>query len=193
MTTGKATQPERRSKVQRLRNLFSRSRADSNQTTSPSPSAAESIPPKPTSSIPPTAQSSSSSRGSDSDPGGSSARQCPPATNTLGQDLLNKALERLRGQERDTIKEYILSTSEDINSALRDALTAAQEKQILCESKRWTFSIRGHSVSLREEADKVIRWLNKFKQVGDIVVNVDPIHAGLPWAGIRLLLEVWKD
>src|SRR5271170_349505 len=53
--------------------------------------------------------------------------------------------------------------------------------------KRWTLTFRGHTIALRKEADKVV---DKFKQVGDIVVNADPIHAGLPWAGIRLLLEV---
>ena len=43
---------------------------------------------------------------------------------------------------------------------------------------------------LGDEADKVLLWLDRFKSVGDIAVNADPIHAGLPWAGIRLLLEV---
>jgi len=46
---------------------------------------------------------------------------------------------------------------------------------------------------LWDEADKVMLWLDRFKQVGDIAVNADPIHAGLPWAGIRLLLEVCRD
>ena len=43
---------------------------------------------------------------------------------------------------------------------------------------------------LRDEADAVILWLDRLKKVGDIAVNVDPMHAGLPWAGIRLLLGV---
>jgi hypothetical protein len=47
-----------------------------------------------------------------------------------------------------------------------------------------------HTFKLQDEADKVILWLDRFKQVGDIAVNADQIHAGLPWAGIRLLLEV---
>ena len=41
-----------------------------------------------------------------------------------------------------------------------------------------------------KDADKVLLWLDRFKSVGDIAVNVDPIHAGLPWAAIRLLLEI---
>lgn len=32
--------------------------------------------------------------------------------------------------------------------------------------------------------------LEKFKSVGDVVANVDPLHVGLPWAGIRAVLEV---
>jgi hypothetical protein len=83
-----------------------------------------------------------------------------------------------------------LTTIDGIDSALRVAFKAAQDKQMLCEDKRWTFTFRGHTVRLRDEADNVMLWLDRFKQVGDIVVNVDPIHAGLPWAGIRLLLEV---
>jgi hypothetical protein len=40
--------------------------------------------------------------------------------------------------------------------------------------------IAGRIFILNEEADKVIRWLNQFKDVGDVVGNVDPVHAGLP-------------
>jgi hypothetical protein len=52
------------------------------------------------------------------------------------------------------------------------------------------FTFAGRTVTLKEEADKVVHWLNRFKSVGDVAVNADPVHAGLPWAGIRLLLEV---
>ena len=46
---------------------------------------------------------------------------------------------------------------------------------------------------LRGEADTVMLWLDRFEPVEDIAVNADPIHVGLPWAGVRLLLEVQKD
>ncbi len=39
----------------------------------------------------------------------------------------------------------------------------------------------------------MLAWLDKFKQVGDVAVNFDPQHAALPWAGIRLLLEVSRE
>ena len=112
------------------------------------------------------------------------------AANTQSRNLLDKALGLLKERERAIIQENILPNTNDIGSALGDVLKAAQKKQKICDDKRWTFTIRGRPVMLREEADKVIVWLNRFKAVGDIAVNADPIHAGLPWAGIRLLLEV---
>ena len=69
-------------------------------------------------------------------------------------------------------------------------LQAAKEKQRVCEEKRWRFIIAGRTIILKEVADKVVHWLSQFTEVGDAVANVDPIHVGLPWAGIRLLLQV---
>lgn len=105
------------------------------------------------------------------------------------RNILDDALKALSNQERETIREHTLISS-DIDSALNQALAAAKEKQRGCYEKRWTFTFAGRAVTLKDEADKVVRWLNRFKAVGDVAVNVDPVHAGLPWAGIRLLLEV---
>jgi hypothetical protein len=117
-----------------------------------------------------------------------SPAQEPSATSTLCGEILEKALILLKESERVLIQEYILS--DDIASALKHAFEAAQAKRKVCESKRWIFTMGRHTVKLQDEADKVILWLDRFKLVGDIAVNADPIHAGLPWAGIRLLLEV---
>ncbi|TEY27484.1 hypothetical protein BOTCAL_1110g00010 [Botryotinia calthae] len=69
-------------------------------------------------------------------------------------------------------------------------LNTAREKKRLCEERKWKFQLGKRTLVLRDEVEKVIRGLRKFKEVGDIIVNVDPLHAGLPWAAIRLLLEV---
>jgi hypothetical protein len=81
-------------------------------------------------------------------------------------------------------------TIKDIDSALQEVFTAARAKQQFCEGKRWMFTFGGYTIRLRDEADHIVWWLDRFKQVGDVAVNVDPIHAGLLWTGIRLLLEV---
>jgi hypothetical protein len=45
-------------------------------------------------------------------------------------------------------------------------------------------------IIIRDQLEKVVVWLEKFKAIGDIAVNFDPIHAALPWAGVRFLLLV---
>lgn len=35
--------------------------------------------------------------------------------------------------------------------------------------------------------------MSKFKEIGDIIVQYDPGHAALPWAGFRFLLMVMID
>jgi hypothetical protein len=37
---------------------------------------------------------------------------------------------------------------------------------------------------------KVVKWIDLFKQVGDAAVQYAPVHAALPWAGVRFLLQV---
>jgi len=38
--------------------------------------------------------------------------------------------------------------------------------------------------------DQIASAVQDFVQIGDIVVQADPLHAGLPWAGFRLILVV---
>jgi hypothetical protein len=78
-----------------------------------------------------------------------------------------------------------------IDITLLCALAAKQRDA--CEQAQLKFAVRGHkTVVLRDTAAKVIVWLDKFKQVGDVVVQYDPHHFALPWAGVRFLLEVWS-
>lgn len=169
-----------RQRLQVLRHLFSRSPNTTDDIlSSASSTLAIPISSKAASFAPSNAPSASSS-----------LQPCALAANTRGCDLLDKALGLLDERERATIQSCLPSGTDDVESALEDILEAAQEKQKICDDKRWTFTAWGHTVRLREEADKVILWLDRFKTVGDIAANADPIHAGLPWAGIRLLLEV---
>ena len=73
---------------------------------------------------------------------------------------------------------------------IKELFDAVQEKRDMCLEKQWEFQFRGRAVNLRDRADKIISWLAKFKEIGDIVVQKDPGHAALPWAGIRFFLQV---
>lgn len=111
----------------------------------------------------------------------------PPA---LGQRLLEAALKKLTLQEKDVIRGHLVGEAQSISMALNQVYRAALEKKEVCESKRWRWTVDGKEIILRDEADKVVRWLDRFKSVGDVAANADPMHIGLPWAGIRVLLEV---
>lgn len=67
-------------------------------------------------------------------------------------------------------------------------LTEKVQKE--CEERAWKFPFKGRDIILRDVAGKAIYWLKAFKEVGDIAVSYDPVHAALPWAGVRFLLQV---
>jgi hypothetical protein len=106
------------------------------------------------------------------------------------RDLWEEALRCLSENDRASALKHISPGPTDATSMLEALLQTAKDKRKICEDKRWNFQFKGHTVRLRDTADKVIVWLDKFKEAGDIAVNADPMHAGLPWAGIRLLLQV---
>ena len=99
-------------------------------------------------------------------------------TNNPSHDFLTDGLKELSAQNRDVVQEHV---SANISDTVQAAYDAARNQKTICEDKRWPAS---------EKADKVLLWLDRFKSVGDIIANADPIHVGLPWAGIRMLLEV---
>jgi hypothetical protein len=48
-------------------------------------------------------------------------------------------------------------------------------------------------VIFRDILAKIIKWIDLFKQIGDVAVQYDPAHAALPWAGVRFILQVGKS
>lgn len=78
----------------------------------------------------------------------------------------------------------------DVLNCLQDETNKAKEASI---EKRWRYRRPGHegeTVILRDLFGKIATWLNRFREIGDIVVQYDPYHAALPWAGVRLLIQV---
>jgi len=58
------------------------------------------------------------------------------------------------------------------------------------KGKDWKIQFGGEEIVMRDVGMKILRWLDRFKQIGDIIVQYDPGHAALPWAGFRFLLKV---
>ncbi|KAF2998841.1 hypothetical protein E8E13_002917 [Curvularia kusanoi] len=91
----------------------------------------------------------------------------------------------------DEVKQYINFNQPDklkILDELRKAAETSREESI---KSRWKFTRKsGETVIVRDLFEKIIRWIDTFKQIGDVAVQYDPVHASLPWAGIRFLLQI---
>ena len=48
----------------------------------------------------------------------------------------------------------------------------------------------GEQERLGKLGTKILKWVHRVRGIGDIIVQFDPVHAALPWAGFRLLLQV---
>lgn len=104
----------------------------------------------------------------------------------------DRAFDSLSPKEQSSIQYYAPNnslTAKD-STVVEAILQAVQDKRKLCMQKRWSFTtISGSRVIIRDVLDKIAIWVNKFKEVGDVVMQYDPLHAALPWAGIRFLLQ----
>lgn len=70
---------------------------------------------------------------------------------------------------------------------LKDCCTAATQKQQEWKDKRWAFTFAGQIVALKDQADKIVGWQTRVSDIGDLAAGADPVHAGLLWAGVRML------
>ena len=110
------------------------------------------------------------------------------ARDTQAQPLWNRAIDsdELSSQERERLTGISIGVDcQKIASDIRSMTDGIlNEKRGL-----WKVKLRGEEVVLREVGMKILRWVDKFKQIGDIIVQYDPGHAALPWAAFRFLLQ----
>ncbi len=110
---------------------------------------------------------------------------------TEGSDLWASALATLNVEDRQRIA-FEGQDKLDVLTDLQTQSNAAKDKAL---ENRWRFRRPGRggkdeTVVLRDLFSKIVVWVDRFKQVGDIAVQYDPAHAALPWAGVRFLLIV---
>ena len=109
----------------------------------------------------------------------------PPRTS-----ILEDALKRLDHEKEKTIRGLLPPGSVEFDAAFDAAHGRATELRQLCAKKTLKWTYKGRQIYLHDQVDKVLQFLDKFKSVGDVIANVDPVHVGLPWAGVRTILEV---
>jgi len=110
----------------------------------------------------------------------------PPHRRT-SQDLWELALQQLK--DKNELSFDIGRT--DRRVLVEEVLAKVLEKEQLCQQKRWKWKNRkGETIIVRDVFAKMVRWINKFKEIGDTMIQYDPGHAALPWAAIRFVLQV---
>ena len=69
-------------------------------------------------------------------------------------------------------------------------LKELEAKKNLALRKRWKFKKpNGDVIVVRDVLEKTVRWINRFKETGDVIAQYDSAHLALPWAAFRFLLQ----
>lgn len=109
------------------------------------------------------------------------------------RDYWQLAVENL--QKKEPKSKELLTT---VQKAAAEAGTDFTEQLILdtnksredLMSRQWKVTLAGRQMIVREQLDKILRAVQVFRGLGNPVANIDPVHAGLPWAGLCLLIQV---
>ena len=108
-----------------------------------------------------------------------------PGLKGAGRDLWAKAYDQLP----DELKQHLPVVVNKLQT-LKDMLRAANDAKEANIANRLKFKWGDKEINMQEIADRLVGWITKFKEIGDIAVQYDPVHAALPWAGVRLILLV---
>jgi hypothetical protein len=88
----------------------------------------------------------------------------------------------------DEYTSYSVFDQEDRPASLKDVLDVAEKKKQICIERRLKFKKNEKEIVIRDLLDRVIGWVNRFKEVGG--GDADLGSAVLPWTGIYVLLQV---
>ena len=99
-------------------------------------------------------------------------------------DLWSKAYKQLPEEYKNELDNL------DKLDILQKLFAIAKEAEEKTLAKRFKLKWGDKEIDVREKVEGFVDWLNKFKEIGDIVVQYDPVHAALPWAGVRFILMV---
>ncbi|EUC43671.1 hypothetical protein COCMIDRAFT_38402 [Bipolaris oryzae ATCC 44560] len=102
-------------------------------------------------------------------------------------NLWTEAIAQLPAEHKHGIN-FAQHEKIDILKDLREKAETSRNQFMV---SRWKYTRKsGETVIIRDVLEKFLRWLDVFKEIGDVAVQYDPTHAALPWAGIRFILQV---
>lgn len=65
------------------------------------------------------------------------------------------------------------------------------KKLATMDQRQWRIKLSDDkSIVVREQIDQIVKIVLLVKDFGSSLASMDPLHAGLPWAGVCMLLPV---
>ena len=110
-----------------------------------------------------------------------------PPKSSLRKDLWQEALEMLSKEMLHEIKKMGVGEPQSVSHQIDDLVKIAKTKQEECEKKFWRFHVGDHEIIIRDYAVKIVSWLQKTE---DIAIQFAPPQASLPWAAIKVVMQV---
>ncbi|KAJ4303119.1 hypothetical protein N0V90_002011 [Kalmusia sp. IMI 367209] len=109
----------------------------------------------------------------------------------LQRETVNDLWARAAAQLTDNDKKNLNFSVPDKLNILADLHAEAEKSKQRSIQSRWKYTRKnGQTVILRDVFAKLVWWIDKFKQIGDVAVQYDTAHASLPWAAIRFILQI---
>lgn len=110
----------------------------------------------------------------------------PAGIQSPDSQLWEQAFNKLSERDRAALAFPNTSTV----GSLELILEATRKRRDVCSASGLKFTLGGREIIVRDVANKVLTWVDMFKGIGDIALQYDSGHTALPWAGVRLLLQV---
>ncbi|KAE8446360.1 hypothetical protein EG329_012109 [Mollisiaceae sp. DMI_Dod_QoI] len=93
---------------------------------------------------------------------------------------------------RDLFKNYeaILEESSPArgsSASFPQKMQAAVQCQVdIMKQKQWVLQWDQKSIVVRDQAERIVKFVQTFSNLGAAIAQIDPIHVGIPWAGLIL-------
>ena len=114
---------------------------------------------------------------------------------TLRPDLWQLAYIKLSEEDPNLVQKYERMLLNDSESSGKDELQT-KVSSILSRnlnkmtSRQWSIKWKGKPRQIRDQFDRIVKVVQIAKDFGSAAAGLDSIHAGLPWAGVCILLQV---
>ncbi len=105
----------------------------------------------------------------------------------LAYQQLSKEKESLVTAYSHILSDATISDTNDVQEQVQ-AILALKREQIL--EKQWKLQWGNKPIHVRTQIDRIFKLIGVFKDLGTSIAGLDPVHAGLPWAGICFLISV---